>query len=65
MNVTFRLTTEELESTFIAEAAIEGLQALKGHRSVGGVRASIYNACPVEAVEALVAFMADFENRHG
>jgi phosphoserine aminotransferase len=64
MNVTFRLSREDLEATFIADAAEQGLLALKGHRSVGGIRASIYNACPLEAVEALVAFMAEFESRH-
>lgn len=65
MNVTFRLPTEELESTFISEAKQHGLVALKGHRSAGGIRASIYNACPKEAVEALVGFMNEFENRNG
>jgi phosphoserine aminotransferase len=65
MNVCFRLTQEDLEPVFVSEAASAGLQALKGHRSVGGIRASIYNACPEEAVEALVDFMADFESRHG
>lgn len=61
MNVTFRLTTEELEKKFIAEATEQGLIGLKGHRSVGGCRASIYNAMPVEGVKALVAFMDTFE----
>ena len=65
MNVCFRITQEDLEPVFISEATEAGLQALKGHRSVGGIRASIYNACPVEAVEALVAFMSEFERRHG
>ena len=50
MNVTFRLPTEELEATFLAEADKRGLTALKGHRSVGGIRASIYNAMPLEGV---------------
>ncbi|MFV1981449.1 MAG: 3-phosphoserine/phosphohydroxythreonine transaminase, partial [Rhodothermia bacterium] len=54
MNVCFRITKEDLEPAFIAEAAEAGLQALKGHRSVGGIRASIYNACPEESVAALV-----------
>jgi len=61
MNVTFRGPTEELESRFIAEATKRGLDGLKGHRSAGGMRASIYNACPRAAVEALVAFMKEFE----
>ncbi|MDX1546787.1 MAG: 3-phosphoserine/phosphohydroxythreonine transaminase [Rhodothermales bacterium] len=65
MNVTFRLPSEALEQRFIAEAKQEGLLALKGHRSVGGIRASIYNACPPEAVEALVGFMDAFEDAHG
>jgi phosphoserine aminotransferase len=61
MNVCFRAPTEELEGKFIAEATRRGLDGLKGHRSVGGMRASIYNACPKPAVEALVAFMKEFE----
>ena len=65
MNVTFRLPTEELEDLFCQEAASAGLGSLKGHRSVGGIRASIYNAMPVEGVEALVGFMRDFEKRWG
>jgi phosphoserine aminotransferase len=65
MNVTFRLPSEELEKKFIQEATAAHLDALKGHRSVGGVRASIYNACPMESVQALVAFMADFKAKHG
>lgn len=65
MNVTFRLADEALEKKFIDEAKAEGLLALKGHRSVGGIRASIYNACPPEAVDALVAFMDAFEQRNG
>lgn len=65
MNVTFRLPSEALEAQFVKEAATAGMQALKGHRSVGGIRASIYNACPLEAVEALVTFMKDFEARNG
>ena len=60
MNVTMRLPSEELEKKFIAEAAEVGLHGLKGHRSVGGIRASIYNAMPREGVERLVAFMKDF-----
>ena len=61
MNVCFRAPTEELESKFIAEATKRGLDGLKGHRSVGGMRASIYNACPLAAVEALVKLMKEFE----
>jgi phosphoserine aminotransferase len=61
MNVTFRAPTEELESKFIAEATKRGLDGLKGHRSVGGMRASIYNAFPREGVVALVTFMKEFE----
>jgi phosphoserine aminotransferase len=60
MNVTFRLPSEELEAKFIAEAKAEKMFGLKGHRSVGGCRASIYNACPVESVEALARFMETF-----
>jgi phosphoserine aminotransferase len=61
MNVCFRAPTEELEAKFISEATKRGLDGLKGHRSAGGMRASIYNACPRRAVEALVAFMKEFE----
>ena len=63
MNVTFRLPTEALEATFVTECEAAGLVGLKGHRSVGGIRASIYNAVPVESVQALVDFMADFRQR--
>ena len=63
MNVCFRLADESLEPTFIKEADEAGLMALKGHRSVGGMRASIYNACPIEAVDALVEFMDEFERK--
>ncbi|HET6567717.1 MAG TPA: 3-phosphoserine/phosphohydroxythreonine transaminase [Rhodothermales bacterium] len=65
MNVCFRLQNEDLDKQFIAEAKTNGLVGLKGHRSVGGIRASIYNACPSESVEALVSFMDDFERRNG
>jgi phosphoserine aminotransferase len=65
MNVTYRLPSEELEEKFLDEAADNGLVALKGHRSVGGIRASIYNACPMESVEALVDFMKDFRDNNG
>ena len=60
MNVTWRLPAEDLELAFVSEAAAEGLTDLKGHRSVGGIRASIYNAMPHEGVEALAAFMREF-----
>ncbi len=63
MNVTFRLTSEELESRFIKEATEAGFMGLKGHRSVGGCRASIYNAMPLEGVEKLVGFMKKFEKK--
>jgi phosphoserine aminotransferase len=65
MNVTFRLPSEELEKKFTTEATAQGLDGLKGHRSVGGIRASIYNAFPVEGVDALVSFMRDFERTNG
>lgn len=65
MNVTFRLPSEELEKKFATEATAQGLDGLKGHRSVGGIRASIYNAFPRAGVEALVSFMKDFERSNG
>ena len=65
MNVTFRLPSEELEKQFAAEATANGLDGLKGHRSVGGIRASIYNAFQREGVEALVGFMKDFSQKNG
>lgn len=65
MNVTFRLPAEELDKKFVSEATAQGLDGLKGHRSVGGIRASIYNAFPRAGVEALVSFMKDFERRNG
>ena len=65
MNVPFTLANPELDPVFLKEAAAEGLTTLKGHRSVGGMRASIYNAMPEAGVDALVAFMAGFEKRHG
>jgi phosphoserine aminotransferase len=65
MNVTFRLPSEDLEKQFVGEATKAGLDGLKGHRSVGGIRASIYNAFPKEGVEALVAFMKEFERTNG
>ncbi|PLY12285.1 MAG: phosphoserine transaminase [Sedimenticola sp.] len=65
MNIPFILADAELDGTFLAEASEAGLKTLKGHRSVGGMRASIYNAMPEEGVQALIDFMADFEKRHG
>lgn len=65
MNVTFRLPSVELETLFAGEATAAGFDGLEGHRSVGGLRASIYNAFPEEGVDALVAFMQDFERRRG
>jgi phosphoserine aminotransferase len=65
MNVTFRLPSEDLEKKFCAEAAASGLDGLKGHRSVGGIRASIYNAFPLEGVQKLVEFMKEFAERNG
>ena len=65
MNVTFRLPTEELETLFIKQASEAGMKQLKGHRSVGGIRASIYNAFPVAGVQTLVDFMKAFEKRNG
>lgn len=65
MNVPFRLAKPELEKTFLAEADVAGLTYLAGHRAVGGMRASIYNAMPAEGVAALVDFMRDFERRYG
>ena len=61
MNVTFRAASEDLEKQFIAEAAAQGLLGLKGHRSVGGMRASIYNAMPKAGVDKLIDFMKSFE----
>jgi phosphoserine aminotransferase len=65
MNVTFRLPTPAAENQFAKEAEAAGLSELPGHRSVGGIRASIYNAFPEEGVEALVEFMREFERRNG
>ncbi len=65
MNVTFRLPSEELEQRFVATAAVAGFDGLKGHRSVGGLRASIYNAFPEDGVTALVQFMQEFERTSG
>lgn len=65
MNVVFRLPSEELEAKFVSEAKKAGLDGLKGHRSVGGIRASIYNAFPKKGVEALVAFLKEFQRANG
>jgi phosphoserine aminotransferase len=65
MNVTFRLATEELEKAFVKESTAAGLDGLKGHRSVGGMRASIYNAFPARGIDELVAFMREFEAKRG
>jgi len=64
MNVTFTLSKPGLDAAFLAEAAAAGLHGLKGHRVLGGMRASIYNAMPLAGVETLIAFMRDFERRH-
>ena len=63
MNITFNLETEELEKKLVAEATAAGFDGLKGHRSVGGLRASIYNAFPKKGVEDLVSFMKDFQKK--
>lgn len=65
MNITFRLPSEELEKLFVQESTAAGFDGLKGHRSVGGLRASIYNAFPEDGIKALVGFMQEFERRHG
>ncbi len=65
MNVTFRLSTEDLEKQFVKESTAAGFDGLKGHRSVGGMRASIYNAFPEQGIDALVTFMREFERRRG
>jgi phosphoserine aminotransferase len=64
MNITFRLPSEELETEFVSQAGKKNLKGLKGHRSVGGIRASIYNAFPLEGAQALVDFMAEFKKSH-
>ena len=63
MNVTFYLQEESLQERFLAESQAAGLLGLKGHKSAGGLRASIYNAMPLAGVEQLVAFMKEFERR--
>ena len=65
MNVPFKLRDETLDEAFLKGAKEAGMVQLKGHRAVGGMRASIYNAMPIEGVRTLVAYMKDFERRHG
>ena len=65
MNVTFRLPNDELTAKFVADAGNAGLVNVKGHRSVGGIRTSIYNAMPLEGVEKLADFMVDFAKKNG
>jgi phosphoserine aminotransferase len=65
MNVVFKTGSEDLDQRFLAEAAEAGMTTLKGHRSLGGIRASIYNAMPIEGVESLTQFMTDFAQRNG
>lgn len=65
MNITWRMQSEELEKQFLQEAQQEGFVGLKGHRSVGGLRASTYNAVPLESLQALSAFMKEFARKHG
>jgi phosphoserine aminotransferase len=65
MNVPFTLADDKLDAQFLSEAKAAGLEALKGHRSVGGMRASLYNAMPMEGVDALITFMREFERKHG
>ena len=65
MNIVWRLPSEALEEQFVTQAKKAGLIGLKGHRSVGGIRASLYNAVTLASVDALVAFMKDFEKKHG
>ena len=65
MNVPFKLRDESLDEAFLKGAKERGMVQLKGHRAVGGMRASIYNAMPIEGVQTLVDYMEDFERRHG
>jgi phosphoserine aminotransferase len=65
MNVPFKLRDESLDKPFLSGAEARGLLQLKGHRSVGGMRASIYNAMPIEGVRALLDYMREFEQNHG
>jgi phosphoserine aminotransferase len=65
MNATFTLPNDELQAEFLKQAADQNLVSLKGHRSVGGIRASIYNAMPTDGVQLLANFMNDFAAKHG
>jgi len=65
MNITFKTATEELDAKFAKESAAAGFSNLKGHRLVGGMRASVYNAMPIEGVQKLVEFMSEFERKNG
>ena len=65
MNVPFKLKDEALDGAFLKGAEARGMVQLKGHRSVGGMRASIYNAMPIDGVQALVTYMKEFEAQHG
>jgi phosphoserine aminotransferase len=65
MNIPFTLRNADLDKAFLKETEAAGLTQLKGHRSVGGMRASIYNAMPIEGVQTLVQFMREFERKHG
>ena len=65
MNITWRIQDPSLEDLFVTEAEKVAIKGIKGHRSVGGIRASIYNACPIESVEILVEFMRDFASKYG
>jgi phosphoserine aminotransferase len=65
MNITFRLPNEDLENQFASEAKKLNMIGLKGHRSVGGMRASVYNALPLESAKFLAEFMAEFQRKNG
>ena len=65
LHLSFRLSSEELEAKFVKESTSAGFDGLKGHRSVGGMRASIYNAFPEAGIDALVDFMREFERKNG
>ena len=64
MNLTWLLHDDALEPVFLAEAEAAGMGGMRGHSSVGGIRASLYNCCPLESVQALISFMRDFEESH-
>ena len=65
MNIVFRLPSEDLEAKFVAEGIEKNMLGLKGHRSVGGIRVSTYNSCPLESVEAVVDYMKAFAKANG